>query len=260
VSGEPRRAETRQGEIPRVRIRSRAADAVRDEAHVRTVKAPEADLPAPEEPPARPGYEVAKRALDVGLALVQLVLTLPAWLLVPVAIKLEDGGPVFFRSERVGRDGRSFGSWKFRSMTPRGDGHDGPHGQAELEEDRVTRVGAFLRATALDELPQLWNILRGDMSYVGPRALLPEEGAAAEDGDVVRLAELPGYRLRHAVRPGLTGLAQVSVPRDASHRRKFRYDVLYVRRRSLSLDLRLIAHSVWISVRGAWPAVGDGDH
>lgn len=211
-------------------------------------------------------YPLLERALDVALAGVQALVCLPAWILVPLAVKLEDGGPVLHAQERVGRDGRLFRSWKFRTMTPRRrEGRGGPDGhgepdaprQAELEEHRVTRVGRLLRATALDELPQIWNIFVGDMSYVGPRPLLPEERAVAEGGDVVRLDRLPGYRERHRVRPGLTGLAQVRLPRDAPHREKFRLDVRYVRRRSLSLDLRLILRSVWISLRGAWPDVGD---
>jgi lipopolysaccharide/colanic/teichoic acid biosynthesis glycosyltransferase len=194
--------------------------------------------------------------MDVALAVVQAVLCLPAWILVPLAIRLEDGGPVFHAQERVGRRGRLFRSWKFRSMTPRQEEDAAPR-QAGLEEHRVTRVGALLRATALDELPQIWNILVGDMSYVGPRALLPEERSVAEDGGVVRLEDLPGYGARHRVRPGLTGLAQVQLPRDAPHRQKFRLDVLYVRRRSLRLDVALILRSIWISLRGAWPEVGE---
>lgn len=222
--------------------------------------APDA-IPFPVEAPdlspplARQLDAVAKRALDVLLALSQLVLTAPAWLLVPLAIRLEDGGPIFFRQERVGKDGEPFTSRKFRSMAPR-KRRGAPPSQAELEEHRVTRVGRFLRATALDELPQLWNILAGEMSFVGPRALLPEEREANGGGDLVRLEELPGYEERHSVRPGLTGLAQVRAPRDLPHRQKFRYDLLYVRKRTLGLDLRLIARSVWISLRGKWPEVG----
>lgn len=197
----------------------------------------------------------AKRTLDVALALSQMVLTAPLWALVPLAIKLEDGGPVFFEQERVGKDGERFMGLKFRSMAPRAD--DGPAKQAELEEHRVTRVGRFLRATALDELPQLVNILRGEMSYVGPRPLLPEEQELNGGDHPVRLERLPGYRERHSVRPGLAGLAQVSASRSLPHREKFRYDLLYIRKRTLWLDLKIIVRSVWISLRGKWPAVGE---
>lgn len=98
-----------------------------------------------------------------------LVLSAPLWLLIALAIKLEDGGPVFYGQQRVGRDGRRFWSWKFRSMVPDADARFGPL-QARERDDRVTRVGRLLRATAMDELPQLWNIVIGDMSFVGPRA------------------------------------------------------------------------------------------
>ena len=127
--------------------------------------------------------------------------------------------------------------------------------QATAHDPRVTRIGRFMRATAMDELPQLWNILRGDMSFVGPRALMPEE---IEAGDVARvpLASIPGYTVRHRVRPGLTGLAQVFAERDLPRRQKFRYDLLYIRRQSFVLDLRLIALSLWITARGRWERRG----
>jgi lipopolysaccharide/colanic/teichoic acid biosynthesis glycosyltransferase len=108
-----------------------------------------------------------------------------------------------------------------------------------------------MRATAMDELPQLWNIFRGDMSFVGPRALRP--GEIEIDGDrPVPLEAVPGYADRIIVRPGLTGIAQVYAPRDISRRSKFRYDRLYIRRRSFVLDIRLILLSFWISFRGTW--------
>ena len=110
----------------------------------------------------------------------------------------------------------------------------------------------ILRATALDELPQLLSILWGHMSFVGPRALRPGEIEVDGDGECVPLEAIPGYSERHAVRPGLTGLAQVYAPRDIPRLQKFRYDLLYIRRRNLWLDLRLIGLSLWISVRGRW--------
>lgn len=196
-----------------------------------------------------------KRAVDVTFSLLGMVLTAPVWIVLPLVIKLEDGGPVFYGHERVGRHGRRFRSWKFRSMRPRED-EDGPLLQAHLEEDRITRVGRVMRAMALDELPQLWSIVRGDMSLVGPRALLPEEVVSGDGEPAVRLEDVPGNGERHSVRPGLTGLAQVYAPRDLPHRKKFRYDLLYVRRRSTLLDLVLIVRSVWNSLTGRWPKVG----
>lgn len=199
-----------------------------------------------------------KREMDVLLASLGLLASAAVWPLIAGAIKLEDGGPVFYSQHRVGKGGKLFPSYKFRSMSPRSQDPDVP-GQAELEDDRITRVGRFLRAAALDELPQLWNILRGEMSFVGPRALLPAEEEANGNGDPERLHELTGFEERHAVRPGLTGLAQVYAPRDLPRRQKFRYDLLYVRTRSLRLDLSLVLKSVWISLRGKWPEVGRDD-
>jgi lipopolysaccharide/colanic/teichoic acid biosynthesis glycosyltransferase len=127
--------------------------------------------------------------------------------------------------------------------------------QATEADPRVTRVGRLMRATAMDELPQLWNILRGDMSFVGPRALRPGE-IEAESGRLVRLEDVPGFQHRIKVRPGLTGLAQIYAPRDVARRQKFRYDRLYVGKRSWLLDVRLILLSFWISVLGRWEARG----
>jgi lipopolysaccharide/colanic/teichoic acid biosynthesis glycosyltransferase len=110
-----------------------------------------------------------------------------------------------------------------------------------------------LRATAMDELPQLWNILRGDMSFVGPRALRPEE-IETTGGAAVALDQIPGFAERCRVPPGLTGIAQIYAPRDVSRRQKFRFDRLYIKRRSLLLDVRLIVVSFWISMRGTWEA------
>src|SRR5207253_10558063 len=123
--------------------------------------------------------------------------------------------------ERVGRGGRVFKAWKFRSMIPDAERATGPL-QATADDPRVTRVGRMLRATAMDELPQLWNILIGDMSFVGPRPLRPGEVDARGDGHVRRLDEIRGYDERHGVRPGLTGLTQVYAPRDISRASKFR--------------------------------------
>jgi len=191
-----------------------------------------------------------KRTFDAGLAFVGLLLSSPLWILFAAAIKLEDGGPVFFVQDRVGQDGRVFRTLKFRSMHDDAERATGPL-QARAGDSRVTRVGRVMRATAMDELPQLWNIFRGDMSFVGPRALRPGE-FELEGGTPVPLEAVPGYAERILVRPGLTGVAQVYAARDISRRSKFRYDRLYIRRRSFALDVRLILLSFWISFRGTW--------
>ena len=221
----------------------------------------------------------AKRAFDLLLSGLGLLASAPLWALIALSIKMDDGGPVFYAQDRVGKGGRRFRSCKFRSMIPDADTRFGPL-QAGDGDDRVTRVGRFLRATALDELPQLWNIFKGDMSFVGPRALMPAEievrpkafkvyGAARAIrdasfegqgsrltlegiGEVVPLEKIPGYEERHRVRPGLTGLAQIYADRDIPRRCKFKYDLLYIQKQSFWLDLKLIALSFWITFRGKW--------
>jgi lipopolysaccharide/colanic/teichoic acid biosynthesis glycosyltransferase len=196
-----------------------------------------------------------KRAFDASLAAAGLVLSSPLWIVFAAAIKAEDGGPVFYRQTRVGIGGRTFAALKFRSMHPDAERATGAI-QAAEDDPRVTRIGHVLRATAMDELPQLVNILRGDMSFVGPRALRPGEIEAGSDGRLERLEDVPGFEHRIRVRPGLTGLAQVYARRDVPRRQKFRYDRLYVERRSWSLDVRLILLSFWISVLGTWEVRG----
>ncbi len=196
-----------------------------------------------------------KRAFDFTLALVGLIASAPLWALFAAAIKWEDYGPVFFRQDRVGLNGRTFMALKFRSMRPDAEAGVGAV-QAVADDPRVTNIGRMMRATAMDELPQLWNILRGDMSFVGPRALRPGEIEAGRDGLLERLEDVPGFAARVMVRPGLTGVAQVYAPRDVPRRHKFRYDRIYVCRRSFWLDVRLILVSFWISVLGTWEARG----
>ena len=158
-----------------------------------------------------------KRTFDVMLAAIGLVSSAPLWAVMAVAIKLEDGGLVFFPQDRVGR---------------------------------------VLRTTAMDELPQLWNIFVGDMSFVGPRPLRPGEVEVRGDGRVIPLRDIPGYARRHGVRPGLTGLTQVYAPRDIPRASKFRLDLLYLKRASFCLDMKLIVLSFWITGRGEWEARG----
>jgi lipopolysaccharide/colanic/teichoic acid biosynthesis glycosyltransferase len=194
-----------------------------------------------------------KRLFDIALSFTGLLLSAPLWLVIAAAIAIDDGRPVFFAQRRVGRRGQPFTAYKFRSMAVESAAH--PVRQAEASDPRVTRVGRLLRATALDELPQLLNILTGDMSVVGPRPLAASE-VEVGGGEQVPLSDYRGYRERHAVRPGLTGLTQVYAPRDLPRERKFRFDAIYVRRAGMCLDLRLIALSFWITFRGRWEERG----
>lgn len=202
--------------------------------------------------PLRPvPVPAAKRALDITLAGIGLVVSSPLWAVLALLVKWEDGGPVFFSQERSGEGGRVFHVWKFRSMIPDAEKHVGAV-QASEGDPRVTRIGRVMRATAMDELPQLWSIFVGDMSFVGPRALRPGEIEVLGNGQLEALEDVPGYEHRSRVRPGLTGVAQIYAPRDVTRRHKFRYDRLYVERQSFWLDVRLIATSFWITFRGRW--------
>ena len=192
-----------------------------------------------------------KRSFDILVSGAGLLVFSPVSLLITLAIKLDDGGPVLFPQERVGRHGEVFLAYKFRSMVVDAEKLTGAV-QATANDPRVTRVGRVLRATAFDELPQLWNIFRGDMSIVGPRPLRPGEADTTADGRHLLLSAIPGYEARHRVRPGLTGLAQVHASRDLPRTGKFRYDLLYQRRAGFCLDLKLIGQSFWITARGRW--------
>jgi sugar transferase (PEP-CTERM system associated) len=179
-----------------------------------------------------------RRAADVVLSLAVLLLTLPVMLLTALAIRLDSPGPVFYRQQRVGQHGKVFTLFKFRSM--RCDAEAGGPTWATPHDSRATRVGRFIRHTRIDELPQLINVMRGEMSCVGPRPERPHF--------VDQLAEvIPFYRDRTAVKPGITGWAQVNYPYGASvedARQKLSYDLYYVKRRSLFLDLLIIVATV----------------
>lgn len=192
-----------------------------------------------------------KRLFDIVVSAAGLIVFAPVAGIIALAIKLEDGGPVFFTQERVGKGCRVFLAYKFRSMIVNAEQGTGAI-QATVNDPRVTRTGRVLRATAFDELPQLWNIFRGDMSVVGPRPLRPGEADTTADGRHLPLSAIPGYEQRHRVRPGLTGIAQVYAPRDLPRTGKFRYDLLYQRKAGFCLDLRLILQSFWITARGRW--------
>ena len=182
-----------------------------------------------------PAYDVVKRALDVALVLALSPLWLPLCLLVALVVKLDSPGPVLFSQSRVGRDGRSFRLWKFRSM--RHHSQPQPARFAQLQDERITRVGRHIRRWRLDELPQLWNVLLGNMSLIGPR---PEQTQFVE----AFATRIPAYTYRHLVRPGLTGWAQMQQGYADSEEEtvvKLSYDLYYVAHYSMALDL-LIAY------------------
>jgi lipopolysaccharide/colanic/teichoic acid biosynthesis glycosyltransferase len=199
-------------------------------------------------------YDTAlKRLLDLALASLGLLATLPLWLAIVVAIRLDSAGPAIFVQDRVGIRGRRFRFYKFRSMYA-----DAEHRLAELQasnevsgpvfkmrsDPRVTRIGALLRRTSLDELPQLLNVLKGEMSLVGPRPPLPQEVAQYRPSDAVRLS----------VKPGLTCLWQISGRSTVGFDEWMEFDRDYVRRMSLQLDVSILVRTVWavLSCRGAY--------
>jgi exopolysaccharide biosynthesis polyprenyl glycosylphosphotransferase len=187
----------------------------------------------------------SKRITDVVLASALLISTLPLMLLVALAIKCDSAGPVFYRQERVGLRGRHFTVLKFRSM--RNDAEaDGRPVWAATQDPRITRVGRFIRWVRIDELPQLLNVLRGEMSIVGPR---PERPHFVEQFNKL----IPLYDDRHAVLPGITGWAQISYSYGASledAREKLRYDLYYVANWSFELDLKILLATVGVVLSG----------
>lgn len=182
-------------------------------------------------PARKPFYTFIKRAFDVAASLTAgLVLLLPLCV-IAILVKLDSKGPALFKQERVGKDGRIFYMYKFRSMVLDAE-KDGPK-WADQDDERCTRLGRFLRKCRMDELPQLWNILVGDMSIVGPR---PERSYFYEEFETY----IHGFRHRLAVQPGLTGLAQVNGGYELKPEEKIVYDMRYIAERSAFLDLKII--------------------
>ncbi|MBI5025651.1 MAG: sugar transferase [Nitrospirae bacterium] len=185
-----------------------------------------------------------KRTFDLTLSLFGIILSSPLWLLSSLAVKLEDRGPIFYSQERVGKNGRVFKALKFRSMVHDAEKHTGAVWASE-NDPRVTKGGRILRATAMDELPQLLNILKGEMSFVGPRAERPKL--------VEEFAQrINNYHHRLLIKPGLTGMAQVYGKYDTPPNQKLRYDILYIKNQSFWLDIKLILLSFWITFKGKW--------
>lgn len=185
------------------------------------------------------------RGLDLAIALTVAVVALPLIVVVTLLVLITSGRPVLYRGERIGRGGRVFRMAKFRTLKPDAESRLGPYyGEALTERTRaeVTRLGRVLRATQLDELPQLWNVLCGDMSFVGPRPIRPRFFE-----ELVR--ELPAYWQRLVVRPGLTGFAQTRMGREESWAEKLAHDLEYIADRSVRLYLRTVVATTWRVLR-----------
>jgi sugar transferase (PEP-CTERM system associated) len=199
---------------------------------------------------ASPLRKLSKRIFDIVAALLVLVLTWPLMLGAVIAIRLESGSgaPILYRQDRVGERGKPFPLIKFRSMRTDAE-KDGVARWATQQDDRVTRVGRFIRKVRIDELPQLWNVLRGDMSLIGPR---PERPQFVDD----LARKIRYYELRHCVKPGLAGWAQLNYPYGATEEdaaEKLKYDLFYVKNHNFMLDLMILIQTVEVVVfrRGA---------
>jgi Undecaprenyl-phosphate glucose phosphotransferase len=185
---------------------------------------------------------VLKRGFDLVLGALALLVALPLMAAIAVAVAVTSGRPIIYRQERMGLDGRRFGMLKFRTMVPDAEAGTGPR-WAVRDDPRRTRVGTFLRAWSLDELPQLFNVLRGDMSLVGPR---PERPSFVADFR----RHVPGYMLRHTMKAGITGWAQINGWRgNTSIEKRIEYDLEYIARWSLGFDLSILLRTLWLGFR-----------
>jgi exopolysaccharide biosynthesis polyprenyl glycosylphosphotransferase len=186
-------------------------------------------------------FSAVTRAFDIVLGTIGLLLSIPVFLVVGLLIKVEDGGPVFYRQERVGLHGRHFTLYKLRSMTVNAEVNGAQW--AEQDDRRVTRVGRFIRKTRIDELPQLLNVIIGNMSLIGPRPERPEF--------ILRFdQEIPGFIYRLQVKPGLTGWAQVNGGYDVTPEEKLKLDLFYIENRGILLNLRILVKTLRVILTG----------
>ena len=189
-------------------------------------------------PKARLGYELLKRAFDVIAALALIIVAAPFFLVMALIIKMDSAGPVFFRQKRIGRGGKSFQMYKLRSMRATSCAYE--YSPRESSDPRITRIGKFLRRTSLDELPQLFNVVQGTMSLVGPRPEMP----------FIVEQYTPRHRQRLQVKPGLTGLWQLSGDRAFLIHENIEYDLYYIQHRNMFMDLAVLLHTLIFAMRG----------
>ena len=207
------------------------------------------------------GYRAVKRAFDLTATAMAVIVLSPLFLILSVIVYLGDPGAVIYGQERIGKNGKPFKMWKFRSMYRNADQMIDQlseeqkrqyHTEFKIDNDpRITPVGNFLRKTSLDELPQLFNVLAGDMSFIGPRPLIPEES---------HIRELRREYGVYSVRPGLTGWAQVNGRDCLSDEEKAEYDREYIERRSLLCDAKIFFRTIWVVLTGKDVVEGGMNH
>ena len=191
-----------------------------------------------------------KRPLDIIVILIAhcfpplTLVWLLVWAVIPISIWIQDRGPIFYSQSRIGKDGKVFVIRKFRTMIPNAEATTGIVWSSK-DDPRITRIGKVLRWTALDELPQLWNIINGDMTLVGPRSERPELHNEF-------LKRIPDFDLRLKVRPGLTGLAQIRGSFNIAPEEKLLHDLEYISKMNLLLDIKIIMLSIWSTINGKW--------
>lgn len=186
-------------------------------------------------------FDIYQRVLDIVLSVIGLLVGIPLMVIFGILIKVEDNGPITYKQERLGKGGKRFYIYKLRSM--RTDAEKFGAQWAEKDDPRITKVGKFIRKTRIDEIPQLFNILKGDMSIIGPR---PERPSFTEEFN----QEIPGFINRLAVKPGLTGWAQVNGGYEITPREKLIEDIYYIKNRSILLDLKILFKTVKVVLTG----------
>ncbi|CEN24995.1 glycosyltransferase [[Clostridium] sordellii] len=187
-------------------------------------------------------YEILKRILDIISSLLGLIVAIPIILVIAIIIKLEDNGPVFYSQQRLGKDEKNFFVYKLRSMRVDAEKYGGAQ-WAQKDDPRITKIGKFIRKTRIDEIPQLFNILKGDMSLIGPRPERPELTYKFNK-------EIPGFIDRLVIKPGLTGLAQVNGGYDISPEEKLKWDIIYIKNRNIFLDISIVFKTIGVVFTG----------
>ncbi|MBC8630920.1 sugar transferase [[Eubacterium] tenue] len=187
-------------------------------------------------------YEIYKRILDIISSLLGLIIGIPIMLVVAIIIKIEDNGPIFYTQERLGKGEKKFLVYKLRSMRVDAEKYGGAQ-WAQKNDPRITKIGTFIRKTRIDEIPQLFNILKGDMSLIGPRPERPELTYKFNE-------KIPGFIYRLSIKPGLTGLAQVNGGYDITPEEKLKWDIIYIKNRSIILDISIIFKTIKVVFTG----------